>query len=127
MVLKYSSVMPLHMQRPALGEQKMNTTEYLAAAKLRLGITSDYALAKKLHVSQPTISNYRAGRSRMDDDVALAIAEILELNPLIVIAAANAERAKTPEARARWTGLMEKFSASFNTLLSGCSPRQSSL
>jgi transcriptional regulator with XRE-family HTH domain len=126
MVLKYPAVMPSHTQRPALGEH-MKTIEYLDAAKVRLGITSDYALAKKLGISQPAISNYRSGRSRIDDDVALTIAEILGLNPLQVIAAANAERAKTPEARARWSGLMEKFSASFNTLLSGHSPRPASL
>lgn len=97
----------------------MNTLEYLAACKDRLGIDSDYALAKRLGVRQPTISSYRAGRSRMDDDVALKVAEILELHPMQVIAAANAERAKTEEQKARWIGLMEKFSASFNGLLSG--------
>jgi plasmid maintenance system antidote protein VapI len=97
----------------------MNTLEFLAACKERLGIESDYALAKALNVAQSSISNYRTGRSRIDDDVALSIAEILGINPLVVIAAANAERAKTDEQKARWTGLMEKFSASFNTLLSG--------
>jgi len=96
----------------------MNTLEYLAACKARLGIESDYALAKQLGVRQPTISSYRMGRSRMDDDVALKVAEILNLHPLQVIAAANAERAKTPEQRARWTGMMEKFSGSFRSLLS---------
>lgn len=104
----------------------MNTLDYLDAVKTCLGITSDYALAKALKVAQPTISSYRAGRSRIDDDVALTISEILQLNPLVVIASANAERAKTPEQRARWSGVMEKFSASFNSLLLGASPRQAS-
>jgi transcriptional regulator with XRE-family HTH domain len=101
----------------------MNTLDYLAACKARLGITSDYALAKALRVTQPTISSYRAGRSRIDDDVALSIAEILNVHPLQVIATANAERAKTPEQRARWSGVMEKFSASFLNLLLGTGPR----
>lgn len=100
----------------------MNTLDYLAACKERLGITSDYALAKALRVTQPTISSYRSGRTRIDDDVALTIAEILNVHPLQVIAAANAERAKTPEQRARWSGVMEKFSASFNALLLGYGP-----
>jgi transcriptional regulator with XRE-family HTH domain len=104
----------------------MNTLEYLEAVKTRLGITSDYALAKALRITQSTISGYRAGRSRIDDDVALTIAEILKVHPLQVIAAANAERAKTPEQRARWSGVMEKFSASFNSLLLGASPRRAS-
>lgn len=96
----------------------MNTLDYLAACKARLGIESDYALAKRLGVAQSSVSNYRTGRSRIDDDVALTIAEILQINPLEVIAAANAERAKTPEQKARWTALMEKFSVSFRNLLS---------
>lgn len=102
----------------------MNTLDYLQAVKTCLGIESDYALAKALHVKPSTVSSYRAGRSSFDDDVALSISEILKLNPLTVIATANAERAKTPEQRARWTGVMEKFSASFLNLLSGTGPRR---
>lgn len=105
----------------------MNTIEYLDAVKSRSGITSDYALAKVLGVTQAAVSNYRVGRSRIDDDVALTIAQLLGINPLIVIAAANAERAKTPEQRARWSGVMEKFSASFNSLLLGRGPHAASL
>lgn len=105
----------------------MNTLEYLQAVKTRLGIQSDYALAKALGITQPTVSGYRAGRSRIDDDVALRIAEILGKNPLEVIAAANAERSKSPEMREKWTHLMEKFSVSFKSLISCANPRQCSL
>jgi transcriptional regulator with XRE-family HTH domain len=121
--LTYASpIRPTHAEKQRPEESKMNTLEYLAAVKAARGITSDYALAKLLGVKQTTISSYRAGRSRMDDDVALAIAEILGVHPLQVIATANAERAKTPEQRARWSGVMEKFSVSFLNLLSGRSP-----
>lgn len=87
----------------------MNTLQYLDAVKARRGITSDYALAKVLGVSQPTVIGYRSGRRIFDDEVALTIAQELGLNPLAVIAAANAERAKTPEMRARWMDLIEGF------------------
>lgn len=97
----------------------MNTLELLEAVKERRGVKSDYALAKVLGVTQTAVSSYRTGNSKISDDVALTVAEILGMHPLVVIAAANAERAKTDEQKARWTGLMEKFSASFNTLLSG--------
>ena len=99
----------------------MNTLELLEAVKERRGITSDYALAKVLGVTQSAVSSYRTGRSRIDDDVALTVAEILQMHPMQVIAAANAERAKTEEQRARWLSLMDKFSApvtSFRNLLS---------
>lgn len=96
----------------------MTSLEYLEAVKTRLGISSDYALAARLGVTRSAVSKFQKG-AVFGDDVALTVAEILGLNPLVVIAAANAERAKTPEQKARWTGLMEKFSVSFNTLLSG--------
>lgn len=95
----------------------MTSLEYLEAVMERLGITSDYALAARLGVTRSAVSKFRKG-AVFGDDVALTVAEILQLNPLVVIAAANAERAKTPESRARWEGLMEKFSVSFRSLLS---------
>ena len=102
------------------------TIEFLDAVKEKLGITSDYALAKRLGFSLSTVSNYRTGRRILDDDAALDIAMALEVHPFEVIASVNAERAKTPEQRARWSGVMEKFSLSFNLLLLGASPRRAS-
>jgi transcriptional regulator with XRE-family HTH domain len=94
------------------------TVEWLAECKRRLGVESDYALAKRLGTSQQNISSYRTGKSRFDDDMALTVALILQVDPLQVIASANAERAKTPEQKARWIGVMEKFSTPFKPLLS---------
>jgi len=99
----------------------MNTLEYLDAVKAKLGIESDYALAASLGVTRSAVSTFMRGKGIFGDDVALTVAEILQINPLEVIAAANAERAKTPEQKARWTNLVEKFSRpveSFRNLLS---------
>jgi len=96
----------------------MTTIEFLDAVKARHGITSDYALAKLLGFNHSAVSGYRNGRRFFDDDAALAVSTALNLHPLVVIAAANAERAKTDEQKARWTGLVEKFSVSFRSLLS---------
>lgn len=96
----------------------MKTLEFLDAVKKKHGITSDYALAKVLDVPQSSVSSYRNGRRIIDDDMCLVVAQELGIQPITVIAAANAERAKTPEQKARWTGLMEKISLSFNNLLS---------
>ncbi|EOA05789.1 phage protein [Herbaspirillum frisingense GSF30] len=101
----------------------MNTLEYLDEAKNRLGLPSDYALSKALGLTTSAISNYRAGRSRIDDDVALKLANLTGRNPFELIAAANIERAKTPEMKALWQGLMEKISKSFETLMPRRSPR----
>ncbi|MYM67306.1 hypothetical protein GTP45_10735 [Pseudoduganella sp. FT55W] len=101
----------------------MNTIEYLKAVKAATGITSDYALAARLGVTRSAVSRLQQGGVTFSDDVALTVAEILKLHPLSVIAQANAERAKTPEQRERWSGVMEKFSESFRNLLLGCGPR----
>lgn len=95
----------------------MTTLEYLDAVKKRLGISSDYALAKRLGVTRSAVSKFQNG-AVFGDDVAVTVAEILQIHPMEVISAANAERAKTPEQKARWVGLMEKFSVSFLNLLS---------
>lgn len=87
----------------------MNTIDLLEATRTHLGITSDYALAKALRVTPTSIANYTRRRSIMDDDVALRIADILNLSPLAVIAMANSERAKTPEMKARWDGIVSGF------------------
>lgn len=88
----------------------MNTTvEFLDAVKEKLGIESDYALAKRLGLSLSSVSSYRTGRRFFDDDAALIIATALGIHPFQVIASVNAERAKTPEMRARWMGLIEGF------------------
>jgi hypothetical protein len=100
----------------------MNTQQYLDAVKKHLDLSSDYALAKRLGFSLSATSSYRTGRRVFDDDAALTVALALGIDPICVIAAANAERAKTPEQKARWTALMEKISApigSFRNRLSG--------
>jgi transcriptional regulator with XRE-family HTH domain len=104
----------------------MNTLEYLQAVKTRLGISSDYALAMRLGITRSAVSKFQQGKGIFGDDVALTVAQILDLNPLVVIAQANAERSNTPEMRDRWMGVMEKFSTSFNLLLLGASPRRAS-
>lgn len=85
----------------------MNTNEYLDAAKTRLNIESDYALAKWLEINQGYITGYRSGKVRMDNYIAARIANLLEINPLQVIADTNAEREKCDRKRAFWRELVK--------------------
>jgi len=77
------------------------TTELLDRFKKTKGIESDYAAAKALDVSQPTISNYRRDVSHADDRVAVILADALELDRFETIARINYERTKGEE-RAFW-------------------------
>jgi plasmid maintenance system antidote protein VapI len=75
----------------------MNTVQYLNAAKRKLEISSDYALAKRLGITKASISLLVNGRSVMSNTTAAKIAEILELDPLRVIADMELERGTNDE------------------------------
>lgn len=46
---------------------------------------SDYGLADLLGVSAQAISKYRQGHSRFDESVAIRAAELLEIDPALVL------------------------------------------
>jgi len=101
----------------------MKTLEYLDATKARLGLPSDYALAKRLEVTKETVSQLRSGKMQISDAMARKISEILGVSPIEVLIAKNAEKAKDPEIQAGWNALLEKISKGFELLLSGAGPR----
>lgn len=70
----------------------MKTVDYLDAVKAAYLLDSDYQLAKKFAVNQSRISTYRTRGSAMEDDLALKISYLLDLNPLTVLADAHIER-----------------------------------
>lgn len=84
------------------------TIQFLDEAKRILGDVSDYRLAKVIGVNQSTMSHYRQGTRVIDDYAGAKIAEILQIDSMIVISAANAEREKTEERRTFWS---EKYNA----------------
>lgn len=95
-----------------------STLEFLAAAKSRLGIESDYALAKALNVGARRIGNYRTGVSMMDADMCYRIAEVIGLEPGYVLACIEAERAKRTEDRQRWSERAKRYAVVAMLLIS---------
>lgn len=49
--------------------------------------------------------------------MALRVAEILEVDPITVIAAVNYERARNESDRRTWSDFLEKISKGFRTLV----------
>lgn len=94
------------------------TVQYLDAIRAKHGLTSDYQLAKLMDIRQSTISGYRAGRSHLDDLMSLKVADLLGIDPMEVISAANAERAKTQAVKEVWASAWMRFAANFEDLLS---------
>jgi hypothetical protein len=73
------------------------TAQYLDAAKRKLGIESDYALAPHLGVTKQAISKMRNRPLVMSNTMAAKIAEILEIDLMRVIADMELERGSNDE------------------------------
>ena len=78
------------------------TTDLMDAVKEQKGIQSDYALAKRLGILPQTISNYRHGRTQMADEIAVAMAGMIDRAPAPILAQLAADRAKSPEVAKIW-------------------------
>jgi hypothetical protein len=69
----------------------MKTTDYLDAVKTAYSLASDYQLSKKLGESPSRISLYRTNGTVMNDEMAVKIAYLLDMNPLMVLSDAHIE------------------------------------
>lgn len=69
----------------------MKTVDYIDAVKAAYSLDSDYQLGKKLGEGTSRISTYRTGRCVMNDEMAIKISYLLDLNPLTVLADAHIE------------------------------------
>lgn len=91
----------------------MNTHEYLAAIRTKLGITTDYAIAKALGVTKQAAGRWSKGLSGFDDETCKKVAAILEMHPGIVMLDMHRERAQNEETKSLW----EEIAAGFPALL----------
>ena len=78
------------------------TLEFIDALKARHGLDSDYAIAKLLDITRASLSSYRTGKTHFSDDVAIRVAELLELDAGYVMACIASERARSPQVKAQW-------------------------
>jgi hypothetical protein len=84
--------------------KRTQTQVLLEAVREKLGSVTDYAIGKTLQLHQQTISRYHAGTQQADAYACAKFAEVLERDPLEVIAQVEADSAKTDERRAFWAG-----------------------
>jgi len=90
----------------------MKAAAWIDRIKVTKNISSDYAAAKYLGLSQSSIVTMRRRHSTLDDDSALKVALALDIEPVIVLADQAMERAKSEEAKKAWTGVLDKLGAS---------------
>jgi len=84
----------------------MKAAEYLDAAKQRLCLSSDYKLSKILEVTPGHIAEYRSEKRGIPLDQAFRLAITLEIDPALVVADLEAQRAKNPARAAFWRSFL---------------------
>jgi transcriptional regulator with XRE-family HTH domain len=87
----------------------MTSQEYLDAVRVKLGLTSDYGLAKALGVTRQAASRWSNGKNGFDDTTAERVAAILGINPAFVILDIHKERAQNASTRRIWDDIQEGF------------------
>jgi plasmid maintenance system antidote protein VapI len=82
---------------------KNSTNALLDEIKEIKGLQSDYALSKLLGVRTQTITNYRTGRTQMNDEMALKATRVIGRPPAPLFAQLAAERAGDTEVAKVWS------------------------
>jgi len=98
----------------------MNTINYLEKCKAKLGIKSDNELAIWLKITRQTVSNYQLGKSKIDNYTAARVAEKLGVNPMLIVATANAEREKNAVKREYWARMAHRLERAERTKCPEC-------
>ena len=81
------------------------TNRALDALAVAIGATSDYRLSIVLGITRQRISMYRTDKRRLDDDIAVRVAELAGIPPAQLLAELAAERSESEAARAHWIKL----------------------
>jgi plasmid maintenance system antidote protein VapI len=89
----------------------LSTTELLAQAKHLAGDVTDYRLAKLLGVPPATVSNYRVGRTKPANPIAMRLGELAGVDPAEAVAWVNIERAASDEDREFWEFMLGRVAA----------------
>lgn len=94
----------------------MTVDEYLNEAKKKLGITSDYAFAKKINISKQTMSSYRNGKRNPDEYMIFKIAEVLEIDAREIIASIKIETERNETRKDYWAEQLQKLKGGLSRL-----------
>lgn len=90
----------------------MYTAEILDKSKEKLGLSTDYQLAKFLNIRNTRIGNYRTGHRTPDEEMCFRLAEILEEEPAAIIAAVRLDAEQEPEKVEFWKSKAKQYAAS---------------
>lgn len=86
----------------------MTAKELLQECKIKLGISSDYALAKALKIPNQRINDYMRDLRKPDTYALMKIAETLGREPLALISEFEATHEKDPIKKEFWEGFSQR-------------------
>lgn len=86
----------------ALEGDMKTTADFLDALRAKLNLPSDGRLADHLGLHRQYMSEYRTQKTTFNDEMAMKIADILEIDPVYVVACMHAQRAKRAEEKTLW-------------------------
>jgi transcriptional regulator with XRE-family HTH domain len=98
-----------------------STIEFIDEAKLKLKIESDNGIAIYLGLTRNAISQYRLNKRTIDDYTAARLGEILNIDSMIIISAANAEREKSEDRRQFWSNKYKELGGLAASVIIGMS------
>lgn len=100
----------------------MKAKELLLECKVKLGISSDYALAKALDLHTARISAYMTEKETPDAYAAVKIALCLNRDPAEIIAEIEADTTKNEQKREFWLDFLQRVrqAARLGTLAALC-------
>lgn len=89
----------------------MDMAKVIDEAKAKLGVESDYALAKETGILKQRISAYRNGSETPDAYACARLAEILGIDPFELLAQVEAATEKNEARRTYWRAVAAKMAA----------------
>lgn len=84
------------------------TIELLTACKKKIGVDTDYKLAKALKIHSGRIADYISGKRIPDENACMRIAMLLERNPIEIIAIVQADTEKNSKRKAFWNEVLKR-------------------
>ena len=94
----------------------MKSVKFLEQLQKKTGL-NDTGLGKKLGVTQAAISQYKSGKRVMDDETCGKVAYELEIDPMLVVAAACIDRAEKTGQKSIWEVFMSRMATAASVLI----------
>ncbi|MFB0826515.1 helix-turn-helix domain-containing protein [Chromobacterium violaceum] len=85
------------------------SVDYLREALEKLGEPSASKAAEKLGIHRNTMAQYLRGENIMDDYACIMVAQVLHIDGMEIIAAAQMEREKNQDRKAFWEDFRKKL------------------